>query len=89
METHDFGDSWKTVDGKSLSTPLSEANSPRNHTYVRWSLHAHPDFYVFWADGHGRKPSQSNFYFANSKGDVFQLPIKIHKESEKPTRVFK
>ena len=38
------------------------------------SLNAHPDFFAIWADGHGRKPSDSPIYFANSTGDVFQLP---------------
>ncbi len=45
-----------------------------NHTYVRRSLNAHPDFIAIWADGHGRKPSLSNLYFATAEGAVFQLP---------------
>jgi hypothetical protein len=35
---------------------------------------AHPDFYAFWADGHGRKPSLSQLYFSNRDGRVFLLP---------------
>ena len=49
-------------------------NSEMNHSYVRKPSHARPDFYGIWADGHGRKPSESNLYFTNEKGDVFKLP---------------
>ncbi|CAG4999537.1 hypothetical protein DYBT9275_02249 [Dyadobacter sp. CECT 9275] len=49
-------------------------NSKMNHSYVRKPSQASPDFYGIWADGHGRKPSESNLYFTNHKGDVFQLP---------------
>lgn len=49
-------------------------NSEMNHSYVRRPSHAHPDFYSIWADGHGRKPSESFLYFSNDKGDVFRLP---------------
>ena len=36
-------------------------DSPKNHTYVRRVLNAHPDFIAIWADGHGRKPSDSRY----------------------------
>ena len=50
-------------------------NSPFNHTYVRRPLHAHPEFYAIWADGHGRKPSESRIYFADKEGRrVRRLP---------------
>jgi hypothetical protein len=49
-------------------------NSTMNHSYVRKPVGARPDFYGIWADGHGRKPSESYLYFTNSKGDVYQLP---------------
>lgn len=49
-------------------------NSEMNHSYVRKPSHAQPDFYSIWADGHGRKPSESYLYFSNKKGDVFKLP---------------
>ncbi len=48
-----------------------------NHTYVRRPVNAHPDFYGFWADGHGRQPSDSRLYFCNKAGDVFRLPVKM------------
>lgn len=49
-------------------------NSPQNHNYVRRPENAKDDFYGIWADGHGRKPSESALYFCNKKGDVFSLP---------------
>ncbi len=62
-------------------------NSERNHTYVRRPLNAHPDFYAFWADGHGRQPSESRLYFSNQQGDVFQLPISMTGKSAIPVRL--
>ena len=52
-------------------------NSKMNHSYVRRPVNAHPGFYALWSDGHGRKPSGSNLYFCNMKGDVFKLPRNI------------
>ena len=63
----DKGATWKMK--KQLTT-----GSQRNHTYVRDVQNAHPDFIAFWADGHGRQPSESRLYFCNSEGTVFQLP---------------
>jgi hypothetical protein len=63
----DKGKSWKKV--KSLTS-----NSMKNHSYARKSVEPHPDFYAFWADGHGREPSGSSLYIATKKGKVFQLP---------------
>ncbi|TDB65942.1 BNR-4 repeat-containing protein [Arundinibacter roseus] len=48
--------------------------SPMNHSYVRQPRQAHPDFYGIWADGHGRKPSESFLYFTTKNGTVYQLP---------------
>ncbi|MCA9047925.1 MAG: BNR-4 repeat-containing protein [Planctomycetaceae bacterium] len=62
-------------------------NSPMNHTYVRRVLDAHPDFIAFWADGHGRQPSESRLYFSNLSGDVFRLPPLMNAESARPERV--
>ncbi len=60
-------------------------NSPRNHTYVRRPLNAHPDFYAFWADGDALNPSKSNLYFTNKNGDkVWILPETMKKTFEKP-----
>jgi len=60
------------------------AHSERNHTYIRRPIDAHPDFYVFWADGHGRKPSESWLYFADEQGNVFQLPRSFDGETAQP-----
>ncbi|MDB6029622.1 MAG: hypothetical protein JWM68_5845 [Verrucomicrobiales bacterium] len=60
-------------------------NSSRNHTYARKPLNAHPDFYAFWADGDGRKPSESSIYFTNQKGDhVWELPKTMTEDFVKP-----
>lgn len=58
-----------------------------NHGYVRRPINSHPDFYAFWADGHGRKPSDSRLYFCNQAGDVFRLPVKMTGETDKPQLV--
>ncbi|MFQ6132787.1 MAG: BNR-4 repeat-containing protein [Armatimonadota bacterium] len=51
------------------------ANSRYNHTYVRRPVNAHPGFYAFWADGHGREPSESRLYFTDRLGArVWRLP---------------
>ena len=63
------------------------ANSKRNHTYARAAANAHPGFYALWADGHGRKPSESNLYFCNRAGDVFGLPRQMSAPFEKPKLV--
>jgi len=49
-------------------------NSPYNHNYARRPVHADPGFYAFWADGHGREPSESRLYFTTRDGQVFRLP---------------
>lgn len=63
----DEGQSWRKE--KQLTK-----NSERNHSYVRKPNGATKDFYGIWADGDGRKPSESNIYFTNKKGEVFKLP---------------
>jgi hypothetical protein len=69
----DNGNHWEKV--KALTS-----GSPRNHTYVRRPVNAQSDFYGFWADGHGRKPSKSRLYYCNQNGDVFILPVDMNKE---------
>ncbi|MBI1387212.1 MAG: hypothetical protein GC154_02030 [bacterium] len=67
-ESNDNGVTWRKI------RQLTE-NSPRNHTYVRRVLNAHPDFYAFWADGDALKPSISHLYFCNRDGDkVWMMP---------------
>jgi len=75
--SRDLGQSWTKV------KQLTEA-SPRNHTYARAPLNAHPDFYALWADGHGRKPSESLLYFCDSKGTVRVLPREMGEDFARP-----
>ncbi len=64
-------------------------DSEFNHTYVRRPLHAHPDFYAFWADGDTRKCSKSHFYFCNRSGDrVWRLPYDMQGEFAEPEPVY-
>ena len=65
--SNDQGQSWRMV--KEMTK-----DSPYNHTYARRPINAHPDFYAFWADGHGRQKSESRLYFSSKDGRVFQLP---------------
>ena len=58
-----------------------------NHTYVRRALNSHPDFVALWADGHGRRPSESRLYFSDIKGNVFQLPPQMNEDTAFPTKV--
>lgn len=75
--THDEGATWKKV--KQLTK-----NSSRNHTYARRPVNAHPDFYAIWADGHGRKPSQSSLYFCDKQGNVRILPREMTGDFAEP-----
>ncbi|NOZ23299.1 MAG: hypothetical protein GXP25_19675 [Planctomycetes bacterium] len=81
---------WTSTDQGKTWTKLRQVTkkSPFNHTYVRRPLHAHPDFYAFWADGHGRKLSESRLYFCDKTGEkVFRLPYTMKADREKPERV--
>jgi hypothetical protein len=71
------GASWQKI--KQLTK-----DSPRNHSYARRPVNAHPDFYALWADGHGRKPSQSNLYFCDKEGNVRVLPREMSEDFQKP-----
>ncbi len=75
--SHDQGETW-------LRERQLTSGSLRNHTYVRRPVGAHPDFYAFWADGHGRRPSRSRLYFANRQGEVRGLPRVMRAEFEIP-----
>jgi len=78
--SRDQGKSWKLA--RKMTT-----GSEYNHTYVRRPVNASPEFYGFWADGHGRKPSDSRLYFCNQAGDVFRLPVTMSGDSAKPEKV--
>ncbi len=58
-----------------------------NHTYVRSVLNANPAFIALWADGHGRKPSESRLHFCDSQGSVFQLPFVMKSDNAAPIPV--
>jgi len=80
--SRDQGKTWCKT--KQLTT-----RSERNHTYVRRPLNAHPEFFAFWADGHGRKPSISNLYFCDKQGHVRRLPEKMDTDFATPQLVKK
>lgn len=64
----DLGRTWTMV------RQLTEG-SRLNHTYCRKPVDAHPEFYAFWADGHGRQASESRLYFCDKWGrQVRKLP---------------
>jgi len=67
---------WKSTDRGASWTRVRQMThgSPNNHSYVRRVVNAHPDFVAIWADGHGRRPSESRLFIANSEGGVFRLP---------------
>jgi len=59
-----------------------------NHTYCRRPVNADPDFYALWADGHGRRPSESRIYFCDKNGRrVRRLPYTMDEPRVKPERV--
>ena len=80
---------WKSTDQGNSWTKISDLtqNSAYNHTYVRRPVDAHPDFWAFWADGHGRQPSDSRLYFCNQKGEIFKLPEEMEVAFAKPEKM--
>lgn len=77
-QSDDLGSSWRKV--KQLTY-----DSPRNHTYVRRSLNAHPAFHAFWADGDARRPSASFLYFTDREGEtVRRLPVEMSRAFQEP-----
>ncbi len=79
-ESKDQGQSWSKI--KQLTQ-----NSEFNHTYARRPVNAHPDFYAFWADGHGRKFSESRLYMSSREGDVLRFPQQMSKDKQKLDKV--
>jgi len=75
--------------GKTWTKPRAMTkDSVFNHTYVRRPLNAHPDFGAYWADGHGRQPSESRLYFSDEQGkNVYRLPFTMDSDMVKPERV--
>jgi hypothetical protein len=77
----DEGHSWLKVNDL---TP----GCKNNQSFPRRPVNASPDFYAFWADGNGRKRSESNLYFCNKGGHVFMLPREMKKKKMKPIPVY-
>ncbi len=64
-------------------------HSEFNHTYIRRVVDARDAFYAFWADGHGRQPSESRLYFTDKSGtNVWRLPVSMRSEFEKPVALY-
>jgi hypothetical protein len=77
--SQDAGASWSRV--RTLTH-----GGPRNQSYARKPLHAHPEFYALWADGNPLEPSESHIYFSTRDGDVFMLPARMDTPTAKPER---
>lgn len=58
-----------------------------NQSYPRRPVNANAGFYAFWAEGNGRKPSDSHLYFSDKDGNVFMLPNEIKKPDSKPKKI--
>ena len=79
---------WTSRDNGTTWTRVRQITrgSTRNHTYARAPVDAAVGFYALWADGHGRKPSESDLYFCTRAGDVYALPRRMSGPYEKPER---
>lgn len=75
--------------GKTWKSKALTAGSMYNHSYARRPVNVHTDFYAFWADGHGRQKSVSRLYFADIKGNVYQLPTAMKTDFVKPIQIKK
>ncbi len=62
-------------------------DSEYNHTYARRPVNAGPGFYALWADGHGRRPSESRIYFCDRDGNAFRLPFSMDGEMARPEKL--
>lgn len=80
---------WKSQDQGAtwIRQKQLTSGSEKNHTYVRRALSAHPDFVAIWADGHGRKPSDSQLFFSDIQGNVYRLPSSMRGETASPILV--
>jgi hypothetical protein len=77
-QSEDYGKTWTQI--RQLT-----GGSAMNHTYARRPLGAREGFLSFWADGHGRQPSESRLYFYDAQAsEVRQLPFQMVNEREKP-----
>jgi hypothetical protein len=80
---------WISADRGATWNQLKQLTrgSPYNHGYCRRPVDAHPDFYALWADGHGRRPSESRLYFCDREGNVRVLPPVMTADSAGPELV--
>ena len=79
---------WSSKDqGKTWKSKIMTWGSERNHSYARRPVNVHPEFYAFWADGHGREKSFSQLYFSDKKGKVFLLPTEMNSDFAKPVQI--
>ena len=80
--SHDQGASWQR-------RALLTHGGPYNHTYARQPVHAHDDFYAFWADGDVNKESESSLYFTDKHGTgVWRLPLAMDGDFAAPELAF-
>jgi len=78
---------WTSGDEGRIWTKVRDITrgSPRNHTYARRPVDAHPDFYAFWADGNPDEESVSRIYFTDKTGEqVRVLPYDMTGEFAEP-----
>lgn len=69
--SRDEGASWQLA--RQLTT-----ESTYNHNFPRKPVNAHRDFYLLWADGHARQPSDSCLYFTDRDGSaIWKLPSEL------------
>jgi len=81
---------WRSDDhGKTWAMERQlTGGSAMNHTYARRPLGAHEGFMAFWADGHGRQPSESRLYFLDGRDNaVRQLPFEMVNDMAVPVVV--
>lgn len=80
---------WRSEDAGATWTMVRRLthDSEFNHTYARRPVNAHPGFIALWADGHGRQPSESRLYFADSTGKVWRLPEQMEGDYASPEPV--
>ncbi len=73
--SEDHGQHWQLVRQLTM-------NSKYNHNFPRRPLNSHPQFYLIWADGNARQPSESSLYFTDRTGSaIWQLPSEIQGEA--------
>jgi len=81
---------WTSRDKGATWTKQREitSNSPRNHSYARRPMNAHPDFYAYWADGNADTLSESHLWFTNKAGDkLWRLPYNMTEDFAAPVLV--